>query len=110
VREGLGVAVDRVVVNAVPPPPFPAALADLDARLAALPGDLTLPGVPEPAALARCAAHLRSRYELAQEYLGKLGEWTGLPLVELPWLPAGVRDEAGLDALAAPLLAARSAP
>jgi anion-transporting ArsA/GET3 family ATPase len=110
VREGLGVAIDRVVVNAVPPPPFPAGLEDLDARLAALPADLTLPGVPEPAALARCAAHLRSRYELAQEYLGKLGEWTGLRLVELPWLPEGVRDEAGLDALAGPLLAARSVP
>jgi anion-transporting ArsA/GET3 family ATPase len=108
VRDDLGVAVDRVVVNAVPAPPFPAGLADLDARLAALPADLTLPGVPEPAALARCAAHLRARYELAQEYLARLAEWTALPLVALPWLPEGVRDEAGLAALAEPLLATRS--
>lgn len=110
VRDGLGVPVDRVVVNAVPAPPFPAALPDLDARLSALPADLTLPGVPEAAALARCAAHLRSRHELAREYLARIGEWTGLPLVPLPWLPEGVRGEADLAALAGPLLAHRAAP
>jgi len=110
VRDNLGVPVDRIVVNAVPPAPFPAAIPDLDARLAALPADLTLPGVPEPAALARCAAHLRERHELAEEYLARIGEWTGLPLVPLPWLPAGVQGEASLAALAGPLLGTGGTP
>jgi anion-transporting ArsA/GET3 family ATPase len=105
VRAGIGILIDRVVVNAVPPPPFPAAVPDLDARLAALPPDLRIPGAPEPAALARCASHLRARYELAQEYLARIGEWTGLAVVPLPWLPGGLAGEAELAALAAPLLA-----
>lgn len=100
VRGGIGIRVDRIVVNAVPAPPFPAAVPDLDARLAALPPGLALPGAPSPEALARCAAHLRSRHELAQEYVGKLGKWTQLPLVTLPWLPEGVRGEAELEILA----------
>ena len=100
VRDGMGLRVDRVVVNAVPAPPFPAAVPDLDARLAALPPDLALPGAPPPAALARCAAHLRARYELAQEYLTKIAEWTALPTLTLPWLSEGVRGEAELEALA----------
>jgi anion-transporting ArsA/GET3 family ATPase len=104
VRSGIGVPVDRVVVNAVPPPPFPAAVPDLDRRLAALPPDRALPGLPSPRVLARCAAHLRARRELALEYLDRIREWTGLPLVTLPWLPQGVRGEADLLALAAPLL------
>jgi anion-transporting ArsA/GET3 family ATPase len=103
VRGEIGIHVDRIVVNAVPAPPFPAAVPDLDARLAALPADLALPGAPPPSALARCASHLRSRYELAQEYLARIAEWTELPLVPLPWLPEGVRGEAELAALAARL-------
>jgi anion-transporting ArsA/GET3 family ATPase len=106
VRANLGVPVDRIVVNAVPAAPFPAAIPDL----AALPPDLALPGIPEPAVLARCAAHLRSRHELAQEYLARIGEWTGLPLVSLPWLPAGVQGESSLAALAGPLLETGGAP
>jgi anion-transporting ArsA/GET3 family ATPase len=105
VRAGIGIAIDRVVVNAVPPPPFPAAVPDLDVRLAALPPDLRIPGAAEPAALARCASHLRERYELAQEYLARIAEWTGLSVVTLPWLPGGLAGEAELAALAAPLLA-----
>jgi hypothetical protein len=76
---------------------------DLDARLAALP-EVALAGVPEPAVLARCAAHLRARHELAREYLARIGEWTGLPVVALPWLPGGVSDETALAALAEPLV------
>ncbi|HEX2486757.1 MAG TPA: ArsA-related P-loop ATPase [Myxococcota bacterium] len=105
VREGVGIRVDRVVVNAVPAPPFPAALPDLDARLATLPADARIPGLPDPRVLARCAAHLRGRYELAQEYVARIGEWTGLPLVALPWLAQGVRGPAELDRLAEALLA-----
>jgi anion-transporting ArsA/GET3 family ATPase len=105
VRDGVGIPVDRVVVNAVPAPPFPAALPDLDARLAALPGDARIPGLADPHVLARCAAHLRGRYELAQEYVARIGEWTGLPLVTLPWLAEGVHGAAELDRLAPALLA-----
>ncbi len=108
-RSGIGVPVDRVVVNAVPPPPFPAAVPDLDRRLAALPAELALPDLPSPRVLARCAAHLRERHELALEYLGRIREWTGLPLVTLPLRPEGVRGEADLLALAAPLLGPESA-
>jgi anion-transporting ArsA/GET3 family ATPase len=109
VREELGVPVDRVVVNAVPAPPFPAALPDLDRRLAALPPELALPGAPAPAALARCAAHLRARHALAREYLERIAEWTALPVLPLPWLPQGVRGEEELAALAA-ALAPEAAP
>lgn len=104
VREEIGIRVDRVVVNAVPSAPFPAAVPDLDRRLAALEPGLALPGSPSPAELARCAAHLRSRYELAQEYLARIAEWTALPLVPLPWLRDGVRGEADLERLAAQLV------
>jgi anion-transporting ArsA/GET3 family ATPase len=108
-RSGIGVPVDRVVVNAVPPAPFPAALPDLDRRLAALPPELALPGLPGPAVLARCAAHLRERRELALEYLERIAEWTSLPVVTLPWLPQGVAGEAEFAILAAPLVAAGGA-
>jgi anion-transporting ArsA/GET3 family ATPase len=105
VRGAIGIAVDRIVVNAVPDPPFPPALPDLDRRLAALPADLALPGGLGGRAIARCAAHLASRYELAREYVGRIAEWTKLPLAVLPWLPEGVRGEDDLTALGAPLLA-----
>ena len=104
VRGAIGIAVDRVVVNAVPAPPFPGAVPDLDRRLAALPGERALPDGLTAGALARCAAHLASRHELAREYVGRIAEWTQLPLAVLPWLPEGVRGESDLAALAAPLL------
>jgi anion-transporting ArsA/GET3 family ATPase len=110
VRDAIGIAVDRVVVNAVPRPPFPPALPDLDRRLAALPADLALPGGLRAGALARCAAHLAQRRELAEEYVARIAEWTELPLAILPWLPEGVRGEAELAALAAPLLAPVTRP
>jgi anion-transporting ArsA/GET3 family ATPase len=103
VRKDLGVSVDRVVVNAVTPAPFPPGAEDLDARLARLPGPL--PGLPPPAVLAACAAHLRSRHELNREYLEKIASWTRLPLVELPLMPGGVHGPADLEPLAAALLA-----
>jgi len=110
VRGAIGIAVDRVVVNAVPAPPFPPALPDLDRRLGSLPATLELPGGLTARALARCAEHLASRHELAREYVGRIAEWTKLPLAVLPWLPEGVRGEADLEALAAPLLAPVTRP
>jgi anion-transporting ArsA/GET3 family ATPase len=105
VRREVGVAVDRVVVNAVAAAPFPEDLPDLDARLARLPEDAPLPGLPRPSTLAACAAHLRERREMNLHHLGEIARETGLPLVTLPFLPEGVRDLDGLETLAAALLA-----
>jgi len=99
----LGIAVDRVVANAVESGSFPPGLADLDQRLAALPE--RLPGAPSPRALARCAAHLRQRRAAQKERLAALAEATALPLLILPRLPQAVRGPEDLDRLAAPLLA-----
>jgi anion-transporting ArsA/GET3 family ATPase len=99
VRGELGVAVDRVVVNAVAPDPFPAAVPDLDARLARLPAGLALPGTPAPPALAACAAHLRGRHLLNARWTAEIAKATGLPLVVLPQLGDGARSAASLAAL-----------
>jgi anion-transporting ArsA/GET3 family ATPase len=111
-RDEIGIAVDRVVVNAVAPDPFPPGLPDLDARLAALPPAAPLPGLPPARVLAECAAHLRERHALNRHYLGEIGRSTGLPLLPLPLLPEGVRGPADLavlaDALSAPPAGAAS--
>src|SRR5262249_39804102 len=65
-RDQLGVSVDRVVVNAVTPPPYPPGAVDLGALLARLPADLEIPGAPPPPVLAACVEHLRARAELNQ--------------------------------------------
>jgi anion-transporting ArsA/GET3 family ATPase len=104
-REQIGVAVDRVVVNAVTPPPFPPDAPDLDERLARLPADLALPGAPPPGVLAACAAQLRARHELNRRWTVEIARTTALPVVVLPHRPQGVRGPADLEALAAPLLA-----
>jgi anion-transporting ArsA/GET3 family ATPase len=104
VRDHVGVAVDRVVVNAMPEAPFPASVPDLDARLARLrlvPGEHGLPPAP---VLAACAAHLRSRYELARHYRDAIGTWTGLPTCPLPLLTEGVSGPDALRRLAVALL------
>jgi anion-transporting ArsA/GET3 family ATPase len=108
-RADVGVAVDRVVVNAVPEAPFPAAFADLDERLARLPADPPLHGLPPPGTLARCARHLRARYELNQHYVGEIGRWTGLPTRTLPLLPQGILGPGELDVLATALLGSSEA-
>jgi anion-transporting ArsA/GET3 family ATPase len=104
-REQVGVALDRVIVNAVEPAPFPPELADLDRRLAALPAT---PG-PKPAVWAACAAHLAARHALNEHFLGEIAEGTGLPVVALPLLASGVRGPDDLAQLARPLLGADDA-
>jgi hypothetical protein len=104
-REQVGVALDRVIVNAVARPPFPPALPDLDQRLAAL---ARTPG-PEPAVWAACARHLAARAALNRHYVGEIAAGTGLPVVELPLLAAGVGGPADLATLAAKLLEAPAA-
>lgn len=105
VRRETGVPVDRVVVNAVAPRPFPEGLDDLDARLGRLPPDLDLPGLPRPPVLAACATHVRERYELNRHHLGEIARDTELPLVVLPYLPRGVSNRDDLERLAEALLA-----
>jgi len=104
-RDETGVPVDRVVVNAVAPAPFPPGLEDLDARLARLPADLELPGLPGPPVLAACATHLRERWELNRHHLGEIARSTELPLVVLPYMPSGVGGPGDLADLAEALLA-----
>jgi anion-transporting ArsA/GET3 family ATPase len=96
----LGVALDRVVVNAMQPAPFPPELADLDRRLASL---AATPG-PPPATWAACAAHLASRHALNQHFRDEIDVHTGLPVCELPLLEGGVRGPAELAMLADALL------
>lgn len=104
VRNSVGVAVDRVVVNAVLRSPLPEAVPDLDSRLAALRTEGAPSSLPPPALLAHCAAHLRARAELHHRYLGRIREATGLPTLPLPLLPGGVHGPEELERLAAPLL------
>jgi anion-transporting ArsA/GET3 family ATPase len=93
VRGEVGIAIDRVVVNGVVPPPFPAGFGAL----------------PPAGALARCAAFLRARHELNRSYTTLIGELTGLPVVPLPHLVEGADDPAALDRLAGALLAGQGA-
>jgi len=104
-RDQVGVALDRVIVNAVAEPPFPPDLPDLDRRLAAL---ASTPG-PKPSVWAACAAHLAARAELNRHFLGEIAADTRLPVVPIPLLASGVRGPEDLAKLAVPLLAAEAA-
>jgi anion-transporting ArsA/GET3 family ATPase len=101
-RSELRVAVDRVIVNAVVPPPFPPGAPDLDARLARLPD---LPGLPPAAVMAGCAAQVRERAELNRQYTEEVGRDTGLPTTSLPFLVEGIRGQEDLRRLALALTA-----
>lgn len=104
-RDGVGIAVDRVVVNGMATAPFPEHLSDLDERLARLPRDLNLGKLPGPAGLAACARTLRSRYELNLRYRTEIGRSTGLPVITLPYLMSGVTGPHEIGLLCEPLLA-----
>lgn len=103
-RDAVGVAVDRVVVNALGADPFPATVPDLDARLAALDPSLAIPGAPAPPALAACAAHLRGRFELNRHWTAVIADATALPVVGLPRLADGARGPEALRKLGRALL------
>ena len=104
VREEAGIAVDRIVVNAIVPPPFPAGLEALDQQLRLLPPDAHFGALPSAGTLAHCAGFLRARHELNQGYVSLLEELTGLPLVSLPYLADGVEGPEALGVLAEALL------
>ena len=105
VRRDVGVPIDRVVVNGVLAAPFPPALENLDERLARLPPDLRLAGLPPPSVLAACGAHLRARFELNRHWAAEIARMTALPLVSLPYLTSGIRGPDDLARLVTPLLA-----
>lgn len=107
-REDIGVPVDRVVVNAVVPAPFPPGVPDLDERLARLPTNLAIPGTPSPALLAACAAHWRGRHELNARWARVIEESTELPVVVLPRLAHGARGRDALEVLGRALLRGES--
>jgi hypothetical protein len=104
VRERVGTAMDRVVVNAVPSRPLPESLMDLDQRLTALPRRLGLVALPEPPVLAACVAHLVSRYALAARHLALVTERTGLPRVHLPFVAGGLHRPGALARIGRALL------
>jgi hypothetical protein len=105
-RDEVGVAVDRVVVNALSADPFPPDVPDLDERLGAIAPDLAIPGSPGPSALAACAAHLRGRFELNRRWAAVIADTTALPIVGLPRLANGARGAHALRTLGRALLAA----
>jgi anion-transporting ArsA/GET3 family ATPase len=105
VRDDVGITVDRVVVNAILPRPFPAGLENLDTRLRRLPETAPLGNLPPPSVLAACASHLRTRYELHERWARALAGSIGLPCIRLPYLRDGVQGPASLLALGTALLA-----
>ena len=110
VREEVGIAVDRIVVNAVVPPPFPAGLEELDQQLRLLPPEARFGALPPAGTLASCAGFLRARHELNRGYVSLLGKLTGLPLALLPYLADGAESPEALGVLAEALLGAAKAP
>jgi anion-transporting ArsA/GET3 family ATPase len=103
-RERVGIAVDRVIVNALPSRPLPDDLSDLGDRLAALPRSLGLRVLPEPPVLAACASYLSSRHALAVHYVDVVAARTGLPLVGLPFMPGGLQRPGALRQIGEALL------
>ena len=106
-RSELGVAIERVVVNAVHEPPYPDDLADLDARLAALPdGRRRSARCPPPRVLAACGATLRdARGAEPPPRRARSRSETGLPTVTLPYLRDGLRGPDDAAQLAEALFA-----
>ena len=108
-RDQLGIAVDRIAVNAVAPAPFPSTVpSELDRLLACIPSDADLGGLPSPAALAACASQLRSRHELNVRYLAEIARRCSLPVVSLPYVAGGPEGVEQLQSFAEALTPERS--
>jgi anion-transporting ArsA/GET3 family ATPase len=108
----IGIAVDRIVVNAIEPEPLPPELAGLAAALESLPADAAdarARGGPSARTLAACVRHRSARRALHEEHLRELRRKTNLPLVPLPFLPTSVRGRSDLLELIPHLLATPAA-
>jgi anion-transporting ArsA/GET3 family ATPase len=110
VRDGMGIAIDRIVINAVVGPPFPDEAPDLDGALARLDTDLDLGQLPRPELLAWCASYLQARHELNRSYVAEIQRATRLPILQLPRLSDGIEGPEQISALAQYLLAAPVGP
>jgi len=104
VQREVGIAIDRVVVNAVVPAPFPPGLETLDEQLRRLPSEQRFGELPRCGTLASCAGFLRARHELCRTYVGLIRELTDLPLVCLPQLVEGIQAAGALERLGEALL------
>jgi anion-transporting ArsA/GET3 family ATPase len=105
VRGEMGISIDRVIVNAVVGPPFPAEVPHLDEALARLDTGLSLGALPSPHILTRCARYLRSRHELNLRFTSEIQHSTGLPIVTLPRLFEGIEGPDQISSLASAVLA-----
>jgi anion-transporting ArsA/GET3 family ATPase len=106
VRDGMGISIDRVVVNAVVGPLLPDPGIELEGALARLDGDLDIGELPPPGVLAWCASYFRARHELNRSYVAEIRRSTGLPILQLPRLSEGIQGPEQISSLARPLLAA----
>lgn len=109
-RQEIGIAVDRVVVNAVQSAPFPDDLPNLASLLSRLPDDAKVGDLPPARTLASCAAYVESRYQLNRGYCDEVAHGTDLPIVTLPYLPFGFRGRDDLARLGESLLAEPAPP
>jgi hypothetical protein len=110
VREQVGMAIDRVVVNAIARAPFPPEMADLPAKLAAIPPQTPTGGLPPVSVLAECASMRKSRYELNRDYVGIIARECNLPVVQLPNIAGGISGPDDLLRLGRDLLSQPSWP
>jgi len=110
VRQQVGMAIDRVVVNAVARAPFPPEMGDLPARLAAIPPHTPTGGLPPVSVLADCASMRESRYLLNRDYVGQIARDCALPVVQLPIIAGGISGPDDLLRLGRDLLSPPSWP
>ncbi|MBW2395648.1 MAG: hypothetical protein JRG95_15415 [Deltaproteobacteria bacterium] len=101
-RDDVGIAIDRIVINATEPEPVPSELLDLPERLAALPSSPD--GLPSPATLAHCVRHRLERAALHRDAINELRKGTDLPFVLLPNLDVDGGGRGVLEKLASTLL------
>ncbi|MCP5055779.1 MAG: ArsA family ATPase [bacterium] len=101
-RDEVGIAIDRVVINATEAEPVPPELLDLPERLASLPSSPN--GLPSPATLAHCVGHRIERASLHHEAIDELRKGTDLPFVRLPNLDVDGGGQSVLETLAAALV------
>jgi anion-transporting ArsA/GET3 family ATPase len=106
VRDGMGISIDRIVINAVVGPLCEEPGTDIDGALARLDADLDIGQLPRPGILAWCASYLRARHELNRKYVVEIQRATSLPILQLPRLSAGICGPGQISSLARLLLGA----